>query len=160
MIENIKTWQERWNDDFKANPGPKKKSPDAFKDEEIAELRAALATPAVASGALEDERTAFEDDMIDLYPSAKFNRFPSGTYTDSHIETQWGAWQRRAKLAAAAAPNAALVAITEEQLVKAARYLSDFQCGQTGINKDDAWRIYGSSDIELLRAALAQAGAA
>lgn len=63
-----------------------------------------------------------------------------------------------AKIVPASGPNAALVAITEEQLVKAARYLSDFQCDQTGVNKDDAWNIYGSSDIELLRAALSAAG--
>ena len=66
------------------------------------------AAPAAANGALTDERAAFEADTLDLYPSAKFNRFPSGTYTDSSIETQWGAWQRRSKFAAAG-PDAALV---------------------------------------------------
>lgn len=55
-----------------------------------------------APHAVLDERAAFEADTLDLYPSAKFNRFPSSDcYNDSWIERQWGAWQRRAKFASA-----------------------------------------------------------
>lgn len=77
------------------------------------ELNGPGAAAAFANGALTDERAAFESDTLDLYPSAKFNRFPSGTYTDSSIETQWGAWQRRSKFAAAG-PDAALVKALEK----------------------------------------------
>jgi len=45
-MNNIKTWQERWHEDFNANPSARKKSPESFKDAEIAELRAALASQA------------------------------------------------------------------------------------------------------------------
>lgn len=82
---------------------------------ELRKLFVQTAAPAAANGALTDERAAFEADTLDLYPSAKFNRFPSGTYTDSSIETQWGAWQRRSKFAAAG-PDAALVKALESAL--------------------------------------------
>lgn len=86
---------------------------DELCDLAIAALRPDLTAPAAANGALTDERAAFEADTLDLYPSAKFNRFPSGTYTDSSIETQWGAWQRRSKFAAAG-PDAALIDALEK----------------------------------------------
>jgi len=55
-----------------------------------------------------------------------------------------------AALAATAAP-----VLSDEQISKMARYLSDFSSDQCGVNKDDAWAIYGNDEIELVRAALA-----
>lgn len=49
-------------------------------------------------------------------------------------------------------------ALTDEQIIKVARYLSDFSSGQCGVDKDDAWKIYGDDEIALVRAALAAAG--
>lgn len=79
---------------------------------EIAELRAALAASGGnAAPGLTNERAAFEADTLDLYPVATFNRFPnSENYNVNWVQEQWGGWQRRAKYAAASAPNAALVA--------------------------------------------------
>lgn len=84
----------------------------ALADREIAELRAALAASGGnAAPELTDERAAFEADTLDLYPVATFNRFPnSENYNVNWVQEQWGGWQRRAKYAAASAPNAALVA--------------------------------------------------
>lgn len=56
---------------------------------------------------------------------------------------------------AASGPNAV---ITNEQIEKAARYLCDKKSEELGVNKDDAWNMFGSYEAQDLRAALAAAG--
>ena len=84
-------------------------------------------------------------------------------YGDSQLNMQLiaHAWNHvaSAHILANSAPNALLVAaLTQTQLSKAARHLSDEAAIECGVDKDDAWKVYGKEEIEGLRAALAAAG--
>lgn len=48
--------------------------------------------------------------------------------------------------------------VTDDQISKAARYLSDDTADVLNADKDDMWAIYGQDQIDLLRAALTAAG--
>ncbi len=106
---------------------------------------AALAAPSAAS------------DAPGLPPLPK-----ASVTTDTHIDGKghpaFTADQMQAYARAAIAASLPKQALTEEQISKAARYLSDFSSDQCSVDKDDAWKIYGNDEIEVLRAALASAG--
>lgn len=92
---------------------------------------------------------------------------PKYELTDEKIATMWMTSQDQAisgkpaplhfahAVLAASGPNAGL---TDAQISAVARYLSDFSSAQCGVDKDDAWKIYGSDEVAVLRDALAAAG--
>jgi hypothetical protein len=50
--------------------------------------------------------------------------------------------------------------LTDAQISKAARYLSDKCADECAVDKNDYWKIYGQEAVDELRAAIAEAGAA
>lgn len=125
MSKDIKTWADRFTESNDL------RSVQSHMMDEIAELRAALATPPVASGALPElPEPALE--MTDLYHAGQMRAYGQAC-------------------AAAAAPNAALVAALED----AASALEGVEADRFNVDMDAVSMAASSA-----RAALAQAGAA